>query len=130
MADNLFQLFCHFYHSVLTLTDNLFQYRSMILCIEKHYWFLFEYYKYILIKKVFHGGHEVDKFFVHTELYKNALFILQHAGGFLQKCPYCAVNCTMYNGNILMSCSPFDFIFAHNNIQMIIVQVIETIFVI
>ena len=29
-----------------------------------------------------------------------------------------------------MSCSPFDFIFAHNNIQMIIVQVIETIFVI
>ena len=88
---NLFYLFCHFYCGVLTLTDCLFQYSSTILRIEKHYYFLLEHYKYVLIKKTFPSEHETDKFFVDIEVYNNALFILQHAG-FLQNCPYCTVN--------------------------------------
>ena len=59
---NLLYLFCHFYCSVLTLTDCLFQYSSMIMRIEKHYCFLFEYYKYVLIKKYSLEGMKLTNF--------------------------------------------------------------------
>ena len=68
-------------------------------------------------------GMKMTKFSLTLTLCKNALFLLQRAG-FLQKYPYCTINCTTEILWCTMSHSPFDFFFAHNNIQMIVIQVI------
>ena len=84
----------------------------MMLRIEKHYCFLFEHYKYVLIKH-FPRRHEIDKFFVDFEVYKIALFILQHKG-FLQNCPNCTVNCSKEIPWCTMSYGLSDFILVHS----------------
>ena len=84
----------------------------MILRIEKHYCFLFEHYK-CFNKKIFPRRHEIDKFYIDIEVYKIALFILQHAG-FLHNCPYCIVNCSTEIPWCTMSYIPSDFILARS----------------